>query len=64
MVINMKRLLATLIFVITHIVYYLVFSQFLSGKSMAIAVYACTVITFVLLDGLLLAKRGVKCDKE
>lgn len=59
----MKRLLATLLFVALHICYYLLFRMFLHGSAFAIAVYSCTVITFVLLDGWLL-KRGVKHGKE
>lgn len=59
----MKRLLATLIFVALHIGYYLLFRSFLHGTVFAIAVYSCTVITFVLLDGWLL-KRGGKRGKE
>lgn len=53
-----KRLLATFIFVALHIAYYLLFSSFLSGKTMVLLVYGCTVLTFVILDGYLL--RGVK----
>lgn len=56
----MKRFLATLLFVALHIIYYLVFSSFLTGKVMALTVYGCTVITFVILDGILMrgGKRG------
>lgn len=58
-----KRLLATLIFVALHIVYYLLFSSFLTGKVMVLLVYACTVLTFVVIDGYLLMGRK-KHDKE
>lgn len=50
----MKRILATLIFIALHVVYYLIFSLFLEGKIFALVVYGCTVITFVLIDGWLI----------
>lgn len=54
----MKRVFATLVFFLTHIAYYLIFSQFLSGKWLAIMVYSFTVVTFVILDGFLMKVGG------
>lgn len=59
----MKRVLATLLFVVLHICYYLLFRTFLHGTSFAVAVYFCTVVTFVILDGFLLKTRGGNREK-
>ena len=63
-----NRILATVLFIVLHVLYYLLFRSFLSGTSFVLAVYGCTLITFVILDGFLLKlkhnKRGVKHDKD
>lgn len=66
-----NRLIATLLFIVLHVAYYLLFKSFLTGTKFVLAVYACTLVTFVIMDGFLLKfrrkKRGSKheyVDKE
>ena len=67
----LNRIIAIVVFVLCHILYYLVFRSFLSGVPFALAVYGCTLVTFVILDVFLVrlkhSKRGSKhefIDKE
>lgn len=65
----LNRIFATIIFVVLHILFYVIFKQFLTGTAFAMAVYGCTLVTFVILDAFLIKlKRGkqkhAKIDTE
>ena len=63
----LNRIIATVVCILLHVVFYVIFKNFLSGTAFVMTVYACTLITFVIIDGFLLKlrhkKRGVKHDE-
>lgn len=63
----LNRIIATVVFILLHVLFYVVLKNFLSGTTFVLSVYACTLITFVIIDGFLLKlkhkKRGSKHDE-
>lgn len=63
----LNRIIATAVFILLHVVFYVILKNFLSGTAFVLSVYACTLITFVIIDGFLLKlkhkKMGGKHDE-
>lgn len=55
-----KRIFATLLFIALHSGFYLLFRGHLQGSAFALALYGCTVLSFVIIRTLFFKNRGRK----